>query len=91
MLRVNCCTSVPEIAFQKALERCNPWPRVANRHITISQLLPLWRHSHFDGYGYAYGARSPRSHYAVIRYWTVHAHRYGRTYVRYGHLTAYNI
>ena len=28
------------------LERCNPWPHVANRHISsISQLLSLWRHS----------------------------------------------
>ena len=30
----------------------------------------------------AYGARRPRSHYDVIRYWAGHAHRYGRTYVR---------
>jgi len=25
----------------KVLERCNPWPHVANRHISISQLLSL--------------------------------------------------
>ena len=31
-----------------ALERCNPWPHVANRHISMSQLLSLWRHSHYD-------------------------------------------
>ena len=51
------------------IEQCNPWPHVANRHISISELLSLWRHSHCD----------------VIRYWACHAHRYGRTlgYVRY--------
>jgi len=42
------------------LERYNPWPRVANRHISISQLLSLWRRSHYD----------------VIRYWDGHAQRY---------------
>jgi len=35
----------------------------------------LWRHSHCD----------------AIRYWAGHAHRYGRKYVRYGHLTAFDI
>jgi len=40
------------------LERCNPWPHVINRHISISQLLSFWRHSHYDG--------SSRSH-DVIR------------------------
>jgi len=30
------------------LERYNPWPHVANRHISTSQLLPLWHHSHYD-------------------------------------------
>jgi len=49
-----------------ALERWNPWPHVPNRHISISQLLSLWRHSHYD----------------VIRYWAGHAQRYGRTNVR---------
>jgi len=34
----------------------------------------------------ALGARSPHSHYDVIRYWAGHAHRYGRTY-----LTAFNV
>ena len=61
------------------LERCNPWPHVANHHISISQLLSLWRHSHYD----------------VIRYWAGHAQRYGRTYVTYVRtatvLTAFNI
>jgi len=63
------------------LERCNPWPHVANRHISkshcdvslsrlgrsqpASQLFTLWCHSHSD----------------VIRYWAGHAQRYGRTYV----------
>jgi len=40
---------------------------VANRHISISQLLSLWRHSHCD----------------VICYSAGHAQRYGRTYVTY--------
>jgi len=39
------------------------------------QLFSLWRHSHCD----------------VIRYWAGHAQCYGRTYVTYGHLTAFNI
>jgi len=39
--------------------QCNTWPHVTNRHISISQLLSLWRHSHCD----------------VIRYWAGHAHR----------------
>jgi len=35
---------------QKQLERCNPWPHIANRHISISQqpasqLFSLWHHS----------------------------------------------
>jgi len=43
------------------LEQCNPWPQVvANHHISISQLLSLWRHSHYDS------ACSPCSHYDVI-------------------------
>jgi len=36
----------------------------------------------------AYGARSTRSHYDVIRYWAGHPQRYGRTY---GHLAAFDI
>jgi len=28
-------------------EPCNPWPHVANRRISISQLLSLRRHSHY--------------------------------------------
>jgi len=27
------------------LEWCNPWPHVVNHHISINQLLSLWRHS----------------------------------------------
>jgi len=50
------------------LERCNPWPHVANRHISgryhqrLSQLLLLWRHFHYDVIraAGAYGARNPR-------------------------------
>jgi len=53
-------------AIYVLLERCNPWPHVANRQISISQLLSLWRHSHYD----------------VICYWAGHAQRDGRTYVR---------
>jgi len=30
------------------LERCNPWPHVANRHISITQLVSLWHHSYYD-------------------------------------------
>jgi len=43
--------------FRDSVERCNPWPHVANYHISISQLLSLWRHSHYD----------------VIHYWSGHA------------------
>jgi len=64
--------ALPKVATQMAsgesriLERCNPWPHVANRHISISQPpLSLWRHSQCD----------------VIRYWDGHAHHYLRTYV----------
>jgi len=46
-----------------ALERCNPSPHVANRHISICQLLSLWRHWHYD----------------IIRCWAGHAQRYKRT------------
>ena len=34
--------------FPWELQRCNPWPHVANHRISISQLLSLWRHSHYD-------------------------------------------
>ena len=49
------------------LEQCNPWPHVANRHISISELLSLSRHSHYDVIraSRAYGAGSPRSHYDI--------------------------
>jgi len=39
LLCLDCCVQ---------LERCNPWPHVANCHVSISQLLSLWRHSHYD-------------------------------------------
>jgi len=70
------------------LERRNPWPHVNNRHISISQLLSLWRHSH---YGVSCLRRSQptfslwrNSHCDVIRYWAGHAHHYG-------HLATFNI
>jgi len=68
------------------LERCNPWPHVANRHIFISQLLSLWRHSHYDILR-LWRSQPPfslwrHSHYDVIRYWAGHAHCYGCTNVR---------
>ena len=47
-----------------SLKRCNPWPHVANRHISISQLLLLWRHSHYDVSRLR--CSQPRSHYDVI-------------------------
>jgi len=79
-----------------SLERYNPWPHVANRHISINQLL--WRRSHYDvvlimtsfslwRHSRAYGARSPRSHYDVILMTLFATERYGR---RHGHLTAFN-
>jgi len=61
-------------------ERCNPWPHVANRHISISQLLSLWRHSHYDVSRLRCSRRSKppfslwrHSHCDVIRYWAGHA------------------
>jgi len=36
--------STEQSSQSSLLERCNPWPHVANRHISISQLLSLWRH-----------------------------------------------
>ena len=57
-------------ALSSPLERCNPWPHVANRRISISQLLSLWRHSHYDviRVSRAYGTGSPRSYYDVVRH-----------------------
>jgi len=67
-------------------------PVATCRHISISQLLSLWRHSHYDVLSLQ---RSQplfslwrHSDCDVIRYWAGHAHRYGRTY---GHLIAFNI
>jgi len=50
-----------EVQLSLKRERCNPWPHLANRHISTSQLSSLWRHSHYD----------------VIRYWAGHTQRYG--------------
>ena len=36
------------MTLKVTVERCNLWPHVASRHISISQLLSLWRHSHYD-------------------------------------------
>jgi len=91
----------------KALERCNPWPHVAHRHISTSQLLSLWRHSHY-AVSRLRRSQSPfslwrYSYCDVIRYWAGHAHRYVlnggrggkvsvRTYWRtYGHLTEFKL
>jgi len=43
------------------IERWNPWPHVANRHIS-GHLLSLWHHSHYDVIraARAYGARNPQ-------------------------------
>jgi len=63
-------------SLQAVLERCNPWPHVANRHylykpaIVIVTSLSLWR-----------DARSPRSHYDVALIVPSFAHRNGRTSV----------
>ena len=82
------------------LARCNPWSHVANRHLPISQLLSLWRHSHYHVIraSRAYGARSPRSYYDVILIVTSFATELAtptvtdvRTLRTYGHLTAFNI
>jgi len=54
------------LSFCVILERCNLWPHVANRHISISQLLSSWRYSHYD----------------VICYWAGHAWRDGWTDIR---------
>jgi len=65
------------------IEWCNPWLHVASRHISISQLLSLWRHSHYD-FSCPRCLQPPfslwrRSHCDVICYWAGHAHRYGLT------------
>ena len=54
-------TTVPLLTSQTSTTINNPWPHVANRHISIIQLLSLWRHSHCN----------------IIRYWAGHAHHYG--------------
>jgi len=78
------------------LERCNSWPHVANRHISISQLLSLWHHFHNDVIraSRAYCARSPCSHYDVILIVMSFATELATptvTDVHYGHLTAFNV
>jgi len=71
------------------LQQYNPWPHVANRHTSISQLLSLWRHSHDDVTLARLRRSQPPfslwrdSHCDATRYWAGHAHSYGRTYVRY--------
>jgi len=35
-------------AYLYILKWWNPWPHVVNRHISTSQLLSFWRHSHYD-------------------------------------------
>jgi len=84
---INYITMVTAHKNKTILERCNPSPHVANRHISISQLLSLWCHSS--------GTRSPHSHYDVILNVTSFATELAtptvRTYIRYGHLTAFNI
>jgi len=37
-------TLMPYASISLILELCNPWPHVAICHISISQLLSLWRH-----------------------------------------------
>jgi len=58
---------------------------VANRRISISHLLSLWRHSRHDvsrlrRSQHPFSLRR-HSHCDVIRYWAGHAHRHGRTYI----------
>ena len=54
------------VVIKYLLERCNPSPHVANRHIS-GQLLSLWRHSHHDVIrDTAAGRPVPTSHYDVI-------------------------
>jgi len=71
------------------LEQCNPWPHVANRHISVSQQLSLWRQSHYDVSRVRRSRRSQppfslwrHSHCDVIRYWAGHAHHFRRMNVR---------
>jgi len=85
---IRCVTSI--------LERCNPWPHVANRHISISQLLSLWRHSHYD---VSRLRRSQPPFSCITTSFPLWRHSLLswprpllRTYERtYGHLTAFNI
>jgi len=74
------------------LEWCNPWPLVANRHISISQILSLWRHSHYDV------SRLRRSQFPFSLWRHSHCDVFATelatptvTDIRYGHLTAFNI
>jgi len=62
------------------LEQCNPWPHVANRRISISQLLSLWRHSHYDVL-HLQRSQPPFSlwHHSLLSW----PRRFGRMYVRY--------
>ena len=72
-------------AYNDKPERCNPWPHVANRHMSVRELLSLWRHSHYD-VSCLRRSQPPfslwhHSHCDVIRYSAGNARRYGRTYV----------
>jgi len=63
-----------------------------NRHISISQLFSLWRHTHYDVSRLRRRRRLQRPFSLwrhsrdVICYWAGHSHRYGRTNVRTGTL-----
>ena len=74
------------------LERYNSWPHVTNRHISTSQLLPLWHHSHYDAApipimtSFSLWHLAPTAlaapvltitSFSLLRHWR-HAHRYGR-------------
>jgi len=64
------------IVINYVLERCKPWPHVANRHISsrhcqrLSQLFSLWCNSHYDVIGATPSVTDVRT---------------------YGHLAAFNI
>jgi len=73
------------------LERCNPWPHVANRHISISQLLSLWRHSHYDVICATVLATLVLIMTSFSTQLAMHSVTDECTYITYGHLTTFNI
>jgi len=100
-LLTSCCREVISHArvtkhYNPVLERCNPWLHVANCHVSISQLLSLWRQSHYDVISHDSRLRPSQppfslwrhSHHDIIRYWAGHAQCDGWTY---GHSTTFNI